>query len=387
MTVKLNVTHTPVNIKFATAKEDIDKWNSFVRSCPSTSFYALADYLNSYASFGVQTRYLLACNGQGGIVGGAALMIFHFGPFIWIQVPHGPVVWETKSTTANQVVEAVENYAIETGAMFLQFSPFEAAPFSSSWKERADAFGLRYDPGILSSANIGVSNVLQNLGFRQIFDSRILATNREGQIVQLNVPDLLACFRQGTRRDINYSLKSNLKVVKVESLIQLQACYNLLKENAMEHNYPVRPWETFRTAIYSSIQNDSAIVLLAEYNSTILATIVVLFGGTRGYYVMGGTKRVKSDKMYPAHRLQYTAMQETLRRGYFQYDLTSIVQGGVADFKRGFRPIYYRLTAPYTKIYRPFRFQLYKTLYPYLKRKKHFIGKLLYTTGSFIVKK
>jgi lipid II:glycine glycyltransferase (peptidoglycan interpeptide bridge formation enzyme) len=149
----------------------------------------------------------------------------------------------------------------------------------------------------------------------------------------------------------------------------------------------VRPWEQFKAAIYPSVQNDCAVVLLAEHDSEIVSTIVVLFGGTRGYYVMGGTKRVKLDKMYPAQRLQYTAMQETLERGYMQYDLTSIVPGGVADFKRGFRPIYYRLTAPYLKIYQPCRFRLYKTLYPYLKRKKYLISKLLYATGLFTEKK
>jgi hypothetical protein len=246
---------------------------------------------------------------------------------------------------------------------------------------------LEYNPDILAKANIGISNILKTHGFTPIFDSRLLAVPREGQIAKLDVEDLLMSYRQGTRRDIRYSLKSNLTVVRVDSLALLQSAYTLLKENATEHNYPLRPWETFKAALWPCVQHDRAIVLLAEYGAERLATIVVLFGGTRAYYTMGGTRRINIDKIYPAHLLQYIAMQETLKRGYFQYDLTSIVEGGVADFKRGFRPTYYRLIDPLSKVFKPNMFRLYQALYPRLRRNKHRIAKVLHGVRSLMGKK
>jgi len=364
------------NIEFAQTEQQFKAWNDFVLSCPCTSFFSTTNWLDSYTLFGVQTRYLVAAGPDGAIVGGAPLVVFRMGPWRWIQIPHGPCISPLKVDVLPQLLDAIENYAVEIGAMFVQASPFEPSPHHGKWEERAKNSGLAYDPRVLKQSNCGISEALVAAGFEPGVYSGLIKSPRAGQIVQLDVEDLMMSFRKGTRRDIRHSLRNDLVVRSASSLDELEVAYHILKENAARQQYSVRPWPAFRKAIWPGIESDGATVLMAEYHSEVVATVVVLFGGRRGYYVMGGTKRLNCRNVYPAHLLQYLAMQHVLKRGYSQYDLSAVVGGGVADFKRGFRPTYYHLADPLTKVYRQVMTRSYRVAYPHMMRYRRGLAKM-----------
>lgn len=372
------------SIEFARTDEQLEAWNRFVLSCPCASYYNTTNWLDSFTLYGAQTRCLLATQADGTVVGGAALVVFRGGPWRWIEIPHGPCISPLRLDVLPQLLDAIDSYAAEIGAMFVQASPFEASPHLRKCEEKARSFKVAYDPSTLDESNCGISEALAAAGFKPGAYSRFIVAPTAGFIVQLDVEDLLMSFRKGTRRDIRYSLCSDLVVRSASSLQELKLAYDVVKENAARLEYPVWPWPAFRKGIWPAIESNRGMVLLAEHHSEVVGTIVVLFGGRRAFYVMGGTKRLNAKDVHPAHLLHYLAMQETLKRGYSQYDLTCLSPTGVAQFKRGFRPTYYRLADLLAKVYRRIMARSYLLAYPHLKKHRGGIAKLLFTARSLL---
>lgn len=366
-------------IKFAITAAELKQWNDFVLNQAGTSFFSVSHWLDSYKAFGMQTRYLIARDATGVLVGGAAIAEFRMGPFMWLDILHGPVVAQGDVELINQLLDAIEVYAQTRAAMVVQISPFEASQNHSQIESEATAFGLAYMPNLLAEADCGIASQLATRGYGHTrYISVFVRRAASGQIVDLAREDLLMSFRAGTRRDIRYTIKSSLVVDKVDTIGELEHAYSIMRENATQQDYPIRPWETFESAVWPAIESNDAIVLVAKYEGQPVATVVVLFGGKRGSYVMGGTRRIDLGRIYPAHYLQYIAMQETRARGYMQYDLTSVATGGVADFKRGFRPAYYELVGTFSKVYQPRRLNLFLRIEPQLRRNRRRIARLTY---------
>ncbi len=380
---------SPIHIRFAHTAEELNEWNRFVLSCGSTSFFVTTGWFGSYTTLGIQTRYLLASNSNGSVLGGAALAIFRLGPLRWIYVPHGPAATRDQAVILPALLDAIEAYSEKIGAIFVQVAPFERTEYDklAGLQPGADSpcDAVIHPP---TGADCGVSQILQSRGYDQRSYFNLLSIPRDEQIVQLNVDDLLSTFRKGTRRDINHTLKSgDVSVRRVESLESLGVAYGLLKENALERGYPIRPWQVFRSAVWTGIENHYTLVLIAEYKSEPCSTVVVGFGGGRGVDLMAGTKRLRAKGVYPAHLIQYVAMQETRNRGFFEYDLmglkgeyrsTAVHGGGIAAFKRGFRPMSYQLSGPFAKVFKPSRMSVYLSAHSFLRSHSGRILKALY---------
>jgi len=223
-----------------------------------------------------------------------------------------------------------------------------------------------------------VSSILLKRGYIQKEIFNLLKAPQVGQIVSLESPDILMQFRKGTRRDIRYSLSSGIECVTANTLELFRESYKILKINGNEKGYDVRPWNTFYPSIWKGQNKGTSTTLLASYKGEFIATVIVLFGGKRGVYAMGGTKRLESAAhIYPAHFLQYMAMQETIKRGYKQYDLTAIANKGVATFKRGFRPDFYRLNGTFSLIQKSNTTQLFQKILPLVNINKRKVAKAI----------
>lgn len=364
-------------IKFVETKSEFRKWNQLVLDNPCASFFITSHWFNSFTSFGMKAKYLIATTKEGVIVGGAALAIFKFGPMVWVQVPYGPVIINADENVIRDLVEAIEDYAAGLGAFLVETIPFEPCLQYETLKNEAEKLNLTYSPGILSEANVGISRYLVEHGYENASYIEVFRVSKQGQIVDLTTDNLLMSFRKGTRRDVRYSLDRGVKLVKVDSVESLRVAYDLLRENGKQKDYPVRPWDTFRQPLTAALQDKSAMVLMAEYQAEIISTAVIGFGGKRGSYWMGGTRRQSNERVCPAHFLQYMAMQETLACGYLEYDLTAIGNSGVAVFKRGFRPNYYRLAGSYTKVFRPKMLSLFLSFKPRLLRNRRRIADIV----------
>jgi hypothetical protein len=261
--------------------------------------------------------------------------------------------------------------------MFVQVMPFERAEHNERWEKRAKKASLPYDPELPQGAERAVSAELSRRGYQRKSYFDLLKVPCEGQIVRLGVEDLLSTFRKGTRRDIRYTLRSDkIDVSSVDSLESLAVAYGMLERNAERYGGSVRPWANFKSAVWGAIQERYMLVLTAYCEREPVSTAVIAFGGNRGAYIMGAAKRVDIGRVYPSHLLQYTAMRETRRRGFAEYDLTSLVGGGVGTFKRGFRPSYYRLAGSFVKTLRPLMVRSYLQIYPFVRSNRRYFAKM-----------
>jgi len=365
--------------RFITTDAELREWNRFVLATPCASFFATSHWLDSYISFGITTAYMMVDAPDTGIMAGAALTQFRMGPLTWLQVIDGPIAQSDKLDAVQVLVSALEQYARSIGAAFIQIAPFEAAPSDAQWRQRADEHALDYAPDLPRDTQCGITALLMEQGYQTWPISTPLRSLREGQIVSLDTDDLLAGFRKGTRRDIRYTLENDsVAVQQVTSLSDLEVSYQILVANALEQAYPIRPWNAFKKGIWPSIENETAFVLLMRYENMPCATAVVALGGKRAAYVMGGTLRLHNNRAFPAHLLQFRAMEHAQARGMWEYDLTSFATSGVAKFKRGFRPQYYRLVAPQIKVFRPLMFKLFLQFTPLLTRHRRTLAQTIY---------
>jgi len=375
-----------VSIGLAETKQQLDGWNDFVLSCPCASHFSSTDWLSSYVAFGVQVKCLVVTSVDGAIIGGAPLLVFRVGPWRWLQIPHGPCISPERRDLMPRLLEAIDDFAKDVGAMFVQASPFEPSKDHERWAERARRCKLPYDPNLLKESDCGISEALAAVGFVPGGRSGFINSPGEGQIVQLDVDDLLATFRRDARRHIRDSTLSDLVTRSVSSLEELAEAYQALSKHFARKRVPFRPWPAFRRGVWPALQSDRAVVLMAVYHSRLLGSLVLLFGGGRGIGAFSGCEHLNIKGVYPDHFLHYAAMLETLRRGYSRYDLGEVGVKGIANFKRSFRPTYFHLVEPMTKVYRPRLMRSYLLAYPHLKKYKRPIGNLVCAVRSLFEK-
>jgi hypothetical protein len=305
------------------------------------------------------------------------LFVFKVGPVSWLCVPHGPAALTHSPSAVPALLDAIEDYAADIGAMFVQVMPFERAEHDERWEERAEGASLPYDPELPQGAEHAVSDELSRRAYQRKSYFDLLKVPCEGQIVRLGVEDLLSTFRSQTRYNIRRTQRSDeMEVVSVDSVESLAAAYGLLRRNAERYGGSVRPWSNFKSAVWPAIRAGCTLVLAAYWRDEPVCVNVTALGGNRGACLMGAAKRVDIGSLRPAHLLQYTAMIETRNRGFPEYDLTSLCGGGVGTFKRGFRPSYYRLSGSLVKTLRPGMLRSYLWLYPFVLGNRQRVAKV-----------
>jgi hypothetical protein len=360
-----------IRIECAVNDADLAAWDKFVLATPGASFFVTSSWLRSYSNFGLSVEFILAKNSENEIVGGIPLVMARVPGVGVCLVPHGPIVTTEDSGIIDALIDIAEQEAKGSGAVFIQFHPFEPEPDFALVQKFAHKYSLGFREDVLTDCVKGAVACLVKRGFEPNSYSDFLPIPRQGQLVPLYDGDPLPNFRQGTRRDIRYAMQvPHLSTSEVTSSEELRTAFEVLEQSAQGKGYAIRPWSAFRSAVWGGIRARTTSVFLAHSAELPCAAVVVGFGGMRGAYVMGGTLRLRERKLFPAHLLQYRAMQEAAARGYSEYDLTApgAVGSGVGDFKRGFRPTYYRLAGPYTKVLRPALLPVYEKIYPLFRK-------------------
>lgn len=381
-----------INIIEAKTETDFNAWNNMIVNERCGNFYITTNWLNAYTEFGMFTKYLLAANSANEFVGGVPLMIYRLGPLCWIIVPYGPFSIQDDEQIQNALLDSVEMYAKRIHAAFIQVLPLERSPFDARWQAIADENSLPYSPDLPASVNGHVSKHLQTRGYVQATLFNLLPMPTAGQIVDLSQPDILSSFRSRTTAYIRRTIKSNkIEVKKAVTLEALHEAFNIIKENVERYGSTYRPWTVFKAAVWPGITNNSMVVLTAYLDSEPCASILVGLGGGIGSYISGGSKKnTDQDGLRPAYLLHFLAMQEVQRRGWQEYDLTSVVHGGVEQMKRSFAPTYYHLREPYSKILSPALFKIYQLVNSqFLSRRRRMrrIFNALYGIRSFFQKR
>ena len=266
-----------INVRFATTSEDFDKWNDLVKNTPGTSSYVTTSWRNSYQVYGVQTKYLVAASDDGEFVGGAALVIYRFGPVRWLYVPHGPFACADASQVIPDMLDAIESYATDISAIFIQIAPFERSEYRDEWARIAEQHSLPYSPDLPATAGFRVSEYLVSRGYEQKSYYSLKTAPSAGLIVDLTAEDLLKTFRKQARRCIRRTLESeDVQVKEAKSKEDLTTAYRIIIENTHRYGQTYRSWSNFMSAVWPGIGKDYQLVLTAYYNSEPCSTNVII---------------------------------------------------------------------------------------------------------------
>jgi lipid II:glycine glycyltransferase (peptidoglycan interpeptide bridge formation enzyme) len=192
--------------------------------------------------------------------------------------------------------------------------------------------------------------------------------------------DILVRMKQKTRYNINLAIKKNV-VIKPQT--NLGVFYDLMEVTGQRDQFGIHSQAYYQRAFDLFNDRQNCQLLLAEYEGTPLAALIVFKNGNRAWYFYGASSNVHRDKM-PNYLLQWEAIRWAKRNGCSQYDLWGVPDEelatleadfskkstglwGVYRFKRGFGGELKKSKGPWDRVYNPLFYRLYLFLIKYRK--------------------
>lgn len=184
--------------------------------------------------------------------------------------------------------------------------------------------------------------------------------------------ELLARMKQKTRYNIRLARK---KGVTVRTWDDLPAFHRMMLVTGGRDGFGVHNLEYYRRAYELFHPTGMAELMVAEYEGSPLAALMVFARGGRAWYVYGASNDAERNRM-PTYLLQWEAMRWARSRGAEEYDLWGVPDEeedtleanftdrsddlwGVYRFKRGFGGELKRAARAFDRVYNPLLYQLY----------------------------
>lgn len=231
------------------------------------------------------------------------------------------------------------------------------------------AFALKVEPDLPDSPDTAAE--LTGLGFRP---SPHPIQPRRTVVVDLTADDetLLGRMHPKTRYNIRLAAK---KGVTVRPWDDPAAFHRMMQETGARDGFAAHSAAYYRRAYDLFHARDACELLLAEFDGTPLAALMVFTHGPRAWYLYGASSSTERQRM-PTYLLQWQAMRWARERGCREYDLWGVPDEGVAEleagftrrddglwgvyrFKRGFGGMVRRWAGAWDHVYRPARYALY----------------------------
>jgi peptidoglycan pentaglycine glycine transferase (the first glycine) len=232
------------------------------------------------------------------------------------------------------------------------------------------AFAIKVEPDENESAE-GIKNLFDQ-GFVQSMQT---IQPRTTLLVELTEDEdqLLARMHQKTRYNIRLAMR---KDVKTRSWEDLDAFGRMILETAERDAFGAHTSPYYKRAYDLFRPQGNCELLVAEFEHTPLAAVMVFAHGSRAWYMYGASTNQERNRM-PTYLLQWEAMKWAKKRGCDSYDLwgvpdenletlerefTSRQDGlwGVYRFKRGFGGKLVRSIGAWDRVYIPSIYRIYK---------------------------
>ena len=249
--------------------------------------------------------------------------------------PKGPLLDWTNESLRARVLNDLQAFAKQQGAIFLKMDPdvVLGTGVPASEDEVVDANGQL------------VMNELKRRGWEYASDQ---IQFKNTVLIDLNPTEeeMLARMKQKTRYNIRLAEKKSASL-RVGTKGDLPMLYKMYAETSVRDGFVIRDenyykivWELFMSGEQSEIPH--AEPLIAEVDGEPVAAIFVFYFAGRAYYVYGMSRNVHREKM-PTYLLQWEAMKRAKAKGCVAYDLwgapevfdESDSMWGVYRFKEG----------------------------------------------------
>lgn len=249
-------------------------------------------------------------------------------PLSILYVPKGPVLNYDDAQLRQSVLARLEQWARQEGAIFVKIDP-----------DVARSRGL--DPAIPHPAGKAFIAELEARGWR-FSDDQIQFRNTVELDLTLSEEELLANMKSKTRYNIRLAGRKDVVVRRgtPDDFPMIAAMYETTAER---NDFTIRPPGYYLDAWHSFYDAGMAQPLIAEYEGTALAAVIVVRYGRRAIYMYGASNNKERNRM-PNYLLQWEAIRWAKEQGCDVYDfwgapdefVESDSMWGVWRFKSGF---------------------------------------------------
>lgn len=348
--------------------EDRTLWNTTLHKLPHAHILQTWEWGEfKRVTTGWQPHRLLF-ERDGQVVAMVSVGVRRVGPFVMLYAPKGPIFAYEDTTLAAQVLAHLEKMARRMGAVW-----------------------LKIDPDVIAATGIPSEgdNVQNSIG--QSFTALLAARNWRPSADQIQFrntitldlsqseDDLLAAMGQSTRRKIRIAQRDSV-TVRSATIADLPLLYSLYQETGSRDGFLIRPPAYYEAAWRTFMAEGLAHALIAEFEGTPLAHVILFHFGRTCWYFYGASRDHLRDKM-PTYLLQLEAIRWAKAQGYTTYDFWGAPDTftetdsmwGVYQFKRGFHGTVTRHIgawdyAPYPPLYSAYT-QVYPRLLALMRRR------------------
>jgi lipid II:glycine glycyltransferase (peptidoglycan interpeptide bridge formation enzyme) len=332
-------------------------WNELISKLPNPHFLQSYEWGQVKAKYGWQPTYLV-WDGEGKMkeertnlssfvfpVQAACMVLKRtvlnrgFAARLCILYsPKGPLMDWTNESLRMRVLNDLQSFAKQQGAIFLKLDPDvelgRGVPDSEG--------DVRDSTGQAVMAELrrrGWGYSAEQIQFQNTVLVDLSATEEE----------ILARMKQKTRYNVRLAEKKGV-TVRAGTVDDLQLLYKMYAETSVrdgfvirDENYYMTVWKSFMSQVSSSMSHaPSCVPLIAEVDGEPVAAIFLFMFAGRAYYVYGMSRVAYREKM-PTYLLQWEAMKRAKAMGCAVYDLwgapevfdESDSMWGVYRFKEG----------------------------------------------------
>jgi len=336
------------------------KWDDFILHEDCGSHLLLSDWVFSYHSYGFGTEFCLAVD-QGEIVGGFAAVIAKAAMFRFYVVPFGPIVTKGYEPQLDQLIAAVKERAVKTGACYTHVT------LAASKTENAHVLSNLPELPSLKDAKSGHQ-------FRYVYGSHgfnwidLRGFDEESKIMTL---------KPAVRRNIRNAYRKGLDFSILDTPEGLEEGYHLFLENAKAANYSIRSWEDIRQTLYSLLEKDAVRLLGVRKEGVLKGAILLIRAGNYYTYILGGSKKEVPD-LRTGDLLQWEAVKLSIADGFDGYNISLGGSKGVIEFKNSFGTEHVLFdSSQFYWVLKPAVFKAYSLFEKHLRPHKKLVSKIL----------
>jgi lipid II:glycine glycyltransferase (peptidoglycan interpeptide bridge formation enzyme) len=223
-----------------------------------------------------------------------------------LYCPKGPLLNWSDVPLRERVLDDLEKFARQQGAIFLKLDPDvvlgTGVPGTETDQPEPDGEAVRAD--------------FLRRGWR-FADNQIQFKNTALVDLSLSEDDLLARMKQKTRYNVRLGAKKGL-TVRVGTEKDWPLLYKMYAETSLRDGFVIRDEAYYRT-VWKTFEASSA-PLMAELNGEALAAVYLFHFAGRAYYLYG-MSRERHRELMPNYLLQWEAMKWARAQGCHLYDL------------------------------------------------------------------
>lgn len=278
-------------------------------------------------------------------------------PWSMVYVPKGPIFRQDDLSVAAEILAQLETVARERRALFMKIDPDVPLAFGVGETKAPNADG------------IAIRTLMEKRGWRYS-PQQIQFKNTVLLNVAAEDKTLLARMKSKTRYNIRLAGRKGV-TIRRGTVDDLNAFYDLYAITSARDNFFIRPREYYLDVWQSFLDDSQAELLLAEFENTVIAGVLLFYFGDTAWYMYGASDNTFRNVM-PNYLLQWHAMQTARAHGCETYDLwgapdifdESDGMWGVYRFKTGFGGITRHGLGAYDFPVHPMLYRTYMELLP-----------------------